>query len=111
MEWFSKLPPGIKSFNDLLDKFVTHYSYNINHEVTMLDLCNTHQKNGEPFLTFLQRWHQLFAKYPRTIPEQEKMDIFVHNLTPEMSYRLQLQCPPNFNKLIENGIKIEEAMV
>ena len=28
-----------------------------------------------------------------------------------MSYRLQLQYPPNFNKLIENGIKIEEAMV
>ena len=28
-----------------------------------------------------------------------------------MSYRVHLQCPPNFKKLIENGVKIEEAMV
>lgn len=26
-----------------------------------------------------------------------------------MSYRLELQCPPTFEKLIENGIKIEDA--
>lgn len=28
-----------------------------------------------------------------------------------MSYRVQLQCPPNFKQLIENGIKMEGAMV
>ena len=45
MEWIFKLPPGIKYFNELVDMFVTHYSYNIRHEIIMLDLCNTKQKN------------------------------------------------------------------
>ena len=28
-----------------------------------------------------------------------------------MSYRLELQCPPTFEKVIENGLKIKEALV
>lgn len=53
MEWFSKLPPGIRSFIELVDKFFSQYSYNIQREVTMLDLCNTKQNSGAPFMTFL----------------------------------------------------------
>ena len=56
MEWFSKLPPGIRSFEEMVNKFITQYSYNIQHEITMKDLCNTKQKNGESLLTFIQRW-------------------------------------------------------
>ena len=89
MEWFSKLPLGIKSFNELVDIFVTHYSYNITHEVTMLDIFNTKQKHGEPFLTFLQRWHHLLSKYPRNIPKSKRMEILIQNLI-DMSYRVQL---------------------
>jgi len=40
IEWFSHLQPGIKTFNELAKKFVTHFSYNIEHEVSMTDLCN-----------------------------------------------------------------------
>lgn len=40
IEWFSKLTPRIRSFSELVDKFVSQYSYNIQHEVAMLDLCN-----------------------------------------------------------------------
>ena len=90
MEWFSKLPLGIKSFNELVDIFVTHYSYNIRHEVTMFDFCNAKQKNGEPFLTFLQIWHHLLSKYPRIIPEHKRMESLIQNLTPYMSYRVEL---------------------
>lgn len=28
-----------------------------------------------------------------------------------MSYALKMQCPPSFNKMVENGIKIEETLV
>lgn len=41
MEWFSKLPSGIRMFDEFVDKFVFQYSYKIKHEITMLDLCNT----------------------------------------------------------------------
>lgn len=39
------------------------------------------------------------------------MDIFINNLDQELSYRLNLHCPPNFEKLIENSITIEGALV
>ena len=39
------------------------------------------------------------------------MEIFIQNLTPDMSYKVQLQCPPTFKKLIKNDVTIEEAMV
>jgi len=51
------------------------------------------------------------VRYPRHIPEKEKMEVFIDNLNDDMTYRLELQCPPTFEKLIENGIKIEEALV
>lgn len=111
MEWSSKLLSSIKTFEELVSKFVSQYSYNIQHEITMLDLCNTKQKNREPFMTFLQRWRRLFARYPRLVPNNENMDIFIDNLNDEMSYVLKLQCPPSFEKMVENGIKIEEALV
>lgn len=41
----------------------------------------------------------------------EKIDIFIENLNDEMSYVLKLQYPLSFVKMIENGIKIEEALV
>lgn len=54
MEWFSRLPSGIKSFEELVNRFISQYSYNIRNEITMLDLCNVKQKNGESFMIFLQ---------------------------------------------------------
>lgn len=77
----------------------------------MLDLCNTKQKNGEPFMTFLQRWRSLFARYPCPVLDNEKMDIFIDNLNEEMGHALKMQCPPSFNKMFENEIKIKEALV
>jgi hypothetical protein len=77
----------------------------------MLDLCKEKQKVGEPFITFLQRWRRLFARYSRPIPEKEKMDIFINSLDQELSYRLNLHCCPHFEKLIENTITIEGALV
>jgi hypothetical protein len=53
----------------------------------------------------------LFARYSRSIPEKEKMDIFTNSLDQELSYRLNLHFPPNFEKLIENEITIEGALV
>jgi len=43
IEW-SHLPTGIKLFNELAEKFATHFSYNAEHEISMTDLCNNKQK-------------------------------------------------------------------
>lgn len=111
IEWFSKLTSRIKSFEELMDRFISQYSSNVRNEITMLDLCNVKQKNGKYLMIFLQRWKQMFNRYPRDVPDQEKMDIFIDNLISEMSYRLKIQCPPSFAKMIENGLKIKDVMV
>jgi hypothetical protein len=69
-------------------------------------IFNTNQKNGEAFTTLLQRWRRLFYRYARSIPKKENIEIFIENINNGLSYRLQLQCPPTFEKLIENRIKI-----
>lgn len=53
-ESFTKITPPLKSFDELVKRFIQHYSYNISHPITMLDLCNMKQKVGEPFFTYLQ---------------------------------------------------------
>ena len=111
MEWFSRLPSGIKSFDEIATLFLQHYSHNIQHLVTIRDLCNLKQRHGEPFLTFLQRWRQLYTKYSRKIPENEKLDIFLDNLVPEFGYLVQLQGPLTFDDMIKQAVRIETFMV
>lgn len=111
MEWFSKLEPEIQSFEELINRFITHFSFNIQHGVTLKELYNTKQAKGEKFLSFLQRWRRLFAKYPRSISEEEKIEMFIDNLVDDMNYRLDLQCPSTFEQVIEKGLKIEEALI
>lgn len=40
MEWFSKLQPGIRSFEKLVNKFISQFSFNIQHDVTLKDMYN-----------------------------------------------------------------------
>lgn len=47
LEWFSKLPYGIRSWGELAEKFVEHFSFNIDNEITIATLCHTTQDEGE----------------------------------------------------------------
>ena len=38
MEWFTKLSPPLKMFDELAQHFIQQYSYNIQHPMTVLDL-------------------------------------------------------------------------
>lgn len=67
--WFSRLPGGIRTFEELIQKFLSHYSYNIERDITMADLCNTKQKPGELFSVFLQRWRQMSSRRSLQLPE------------------------------------------
>lgn len=111
MEWFASLPKGIKMFEELIQLFLQQYSYKIHHLVTMIELYNTRQKIGEPFLTFLQRWRKMFSRYSRTIPDLEKMDMFVNNLVPKLKYSVQMQVHPAFNKMVDNALRMEDVLI
>lgn len=65
----------------------------------------------ENFMVFLQIWRHMVSRYPSDVPQKEKMDLFIDNLNDKMSYQLKIQCLPTFQKLIKNGIQVEEASI
>jgi len=111
LEWFSHLPPGIKTFSELATKFRSHFAFNIEHEVNMNDIVNNKQRNGETFSSFTQRWRNMASKLSWEIPEKQQLDIFVQNLHPELSFQLQLQSASTFDELVSKGVIIERALI
>lgn len=89
MEWFTKLTPPLKMFDELAQWFIQKNSYNIQHLVTMLDFCSIKQKQGEPFVRYLQRWRSLHSRYPQQVLETEKIDIFVNTFVPGLYFNLR----------------------
>lgn len=81
LEWFSTFPKGIKSLDALADKFVWNYTYNIDTNVSITNLCIlTQEKMGETFIPFFQRWKSLASGFHVEIPKKEKVDMFFQNL-------------------------------
>ena len=56
MEWFTNITPLIKTFKETIHKFVQNFAYNLSRSITMLDLCNLKQNQGESFVNFLKIW-------------------------------------------------------
>lgn len=44
LEWFTHLPIGIRSWDELADKFITQFSFNIENDITIATLCHTKQE-------------------------------------------------------------------
>ena len=109
--WFSRLPGGIRTFEELIQKFLSHYSYNIERDITMVDLCNTKQKPGELFSVFLQRWRQMSSRRSLQLPERELVEIFISNLNEEMEFHLDVKDTDSFNDMITKGLKCERALI
>jgi len=94
-----------------LSHFFHHFSYNFEHEMSVTDLCNTKQKNGEAFTSFLQRWRGLASKLPWPIPEKQLVTMFVTNLNQELGFHLQILCASTFEEVINKGTTIEWALI
>lgn len=77
----------------------------------MIDLAAMKQHQGEPFATYLQCWRALYSQYPRHLPEQEKIDIFVNTLIPELYYDLRKQLFTTFNDMVESAYRIEDVAI
>jgi len=56
LEWFVHLPMGIQTWTKLVDKFISHFSYNIEMDVNIATLFQMRQEDGETFISFFQRW-------------------------------------------------------
>lgn len=68
LEWFMLLALG-SIFIDLSKKFITNFLCNVEHEITLLDLCNDNQHNRERFTTLLEKLMNIASRFPWPIPE------------------------------------------
>lgn len=41
LEWFTHLPPGIRTWNELAENFIAHFAYNIESDMILAKLCTT----------------------------------------------------------------------
>lgn len=111
IQWFSHFPRRIRTFEDLFQKFITHHAHNIERDVSMVDLCNTKQKNGELFSTLLHIWKHLSSRHSFPILEEQLVEIFISNLNEEMEFYLDIKCLDTFKDVITKGLKIKKSLI
>ncbi|GLJ23128.1 hypothetical protein SUGI_0436420 [Cryptomeria japonica] len=111
MEWFSQLPPDIKSWGDLAEAFIQHFSYNIETDISVTTFCNTKQKEGESFASFLQRWRNLASRCSCKIPQKQMVEMFTQNVNKDIGYDLRKACLSTFKDVIEKGLVTEKVLI
>ncbi|GLJ07896.1 hypothetical protein SUGI_0076310 [Cryptomeria japonica] len=111
MEWFSQLPPGIKSWGDLAEAFIQHFSYKIETDISVTTLCNTKQRDGESFSSFLQRWRNLASRCSCEIPQKQMVEMFTQNVNKAIGYELRKACLSTFKDAIEKGLATEKVLI
>lgn len=79
--------------------------------MTLFDLCATKKKNGEPFMTFLLHWRNLASQIPMDILEEEKVNLCIENLVPELMYELKIKSPSTIVKLMKKRVSIEDSLI
>lgn len=110
LEWFSQLPYGIRSWGELSEKLIEHFSFNIDNKITITSLCHTTQDEGENFITFFKRW-SLASRCPTKIPEKKKVTIFLEKINSKLRSDLRVHYCTSFVELVEKGIILEKDLI
>nr|GMD14724.1 uncharacterized protein LOC109150821 [Ipomoea batatas] len=79
-KWFLALPSrSIRCFNDLADRFLTHYAVNIKPQRNLTHLSGISQDEGEALKTYLTRW-QKEVQTIEGLDEQVAITFFMESL-------------------------------
>nr|GME12992.1 uncharacterized protein LOC109150821 [Ipomoea batatas]GME14928.1 uncharacterized protein LOC109150821 [Ipomoea batatas] len=79
-KWFLALPSrSIRCFNDLVDRFLTHYVVNIKSQRNLTHLSGISQDEGEALKTYLARW-QKEVQTIEGLDEQVSITFFMESL-------------------------------
>ncbi|XP_031096954.1 uncharacterized protein LOC116001204 [Ipomoea triloba] len=79
-KWFLALPScSIRCFNDLADRFLTHYAVNIKPQRNLTHLSGISQDEGEALKTYLARW-QKEVQTIEGLDEQVAITFFMESL-------------------------------
>nr|GLL21802.1 uncharacterized protein LOC109149038 [Ipomoea trifida] len=87
-KWFLALPSrSIRCFNDLADRFLTHYAVNIKPQRNLTHLSGISQDEGEALKTYLTRW-QKEVQTIEGLDEQVAITFFMESLRADHLLRI-----------------------
>lgn len=111
MEWFSRLPIGIKTFQEIIDAFIKIYACNIAMDVSLEELSALKQGKNESFTLFLQRWRSKANQSKWTMPEEQQVCTIISNLDGLLEFHLKVQGITTYDQLISKALNIERALM
>jgi hypothetical protein len=110
-KWYYTLDMGkVKGWTDLVNAFLTQFSFNTMIDITLRDLETTKQKEGETFSEYLVRWRDKASKMINRPGEKDQVNIMMKGLLPVYFNRMLSAPIMNFEQLCDCGTRIEDAM-
>ncbi|XP_019168186.1 PREDICTED: uncharacterized protein LOC109163917 [Ipomoea nil] len=85
--WLAALPPkSIYSFEELADRFMSHYAANIKPQKDLTHLGDILQEEGESLKTYLARWQKEIQSIEE-VEDQTALTFFIESLRSGQLYR------------------------
>ena len=110
-KWYYTLDIGkVKGWTELVNAFLTQFSFNTMVDITLRDLETTKQRGGETFSEYLVRWREKASRMINFLGEKDQVNIMMKGLLPIYFNRMLSGPIMNFEQLCNCGTRIEDAM-
>jgi hypothetical protein len=112
-KWYYTLDIGnVKGWTELVNAFLTQFSFNTMIDITLRDLEITKQKEGgfPVFSKYLVRWREKASKMINRPGEKDLVNIMMKGLLPVYFNRMLSTPIMNLEQLCDCGTRIEDAM-
>jgi len=110
MRWYLNLNKHeIKSWEDLIDAFLTHYQHNMDLAPDKSSLRVLTPNKNENFRAFAQRWRNLAAQINPPMTEKELIDEFMNLKCLDNKIKTGCATALTFSNLVTAGIRVETS--
>lgn len=90
MDWFPQLPLDIKTFQEITDKVIDHFSFSLDMDISLEELYTLKQNKGEYFSNLLQWSKQRASKSKWPLLDEQQVGIIIANIDPDLSFHLKM---------------------
>lgn len=100
LEWFSNLPNhSIRSFNELVDAFISNFKVHMTPKKTMKILMRCRQNMDEKVTNFISQYPSQYAQIDVKIPDAHLQNMFMENLHTNLYDKITMIKFPSFMHL------------
>uniref|UniRef100_A0A2N9IWD6 Integrase catalytic domain-containing protein n=1 Tax=Fagus sylvatica TaxID=28930 RepID=A0A2N9IWD6_FAGSY len=103
--WYITLPPrSVKVWEDMVELFCGKY-FQAEEKITLVNLHTTKQANGEDFLRYIHRFHDISLDCYANYEEGELVGVCIDNMLPEFRAHLENLDISRFAQLLQKARK------